>query len=64
MLPFEMLVITNYTTIIRLNLNDSLPALIIPFLSLIHIYQLRLQVRAAGRPVALRHYQLSVYRLL
>ena len=33
MLPFEMLVITNYTTIIRLNLNDSLPALIIPFIS-------------------------------
>ena len=28
-----MLVITNYTTIIRLNLNDSLPALIIPFIS-------------------------------
>lgn len=33
MLPFEMLVITNYTTIIHLNLNDSLPALIIPFIS-------------------------------
>ena len=42
MLPFEMLVITNYTTIIRLNLNDSLPALIIPFISSIfYTYILR-----------------------
>ena len=33
MLPFEMLVITNYTTIIRLNMNDTLAALIVPFIS-------------------------------
>lgn len=33
MLPFEMLVITNYSTIIHLNLNDTLVALVIPFIS-------------------------------
>ena len=33
MLPFEMLVITNYSTIIHLNLNDSLSALVLPFIS-------------------------------
>ncbi len=33
MLPFEMLVITNYSTIIHLNLNDSLAALVFPFIS-------------------------------
>lgn len=33
MIPFEMLIITNYTTIVRLNLLDSLPALILPFTS-------------------------------
>lgn len=33
MLPFEMLVITNYSTIIHLNLNDSLAALVLPFIS-------------------------------
>lgn len=33
MLPFEMLVITNYSTVIHLNLNDSLAALILPFIS-------------------------------
>lgn len=33
MLPFEMLVITNYSTIIRLNLNDTLAALVAPFIS-------------------------------
>lgn len=33
MLPFEMLVITNYSTIIHLNLNDTLAALVFPFIS-------------------------------
>ena len=33
MLPFEMLVITNYSTIIRLGLNDTLAALVVPFIS-------------------------------
>ena len=33
MLPFEMLVITNYSTIIHLNLNDTRTALVIPFIS-------------------------------
>lgn len=33
MIPFEMLIITNYTTIVRLNLLDTLPALILPFTS-------------------------------
>ena len=33
MLPFEMLVITNYSTVIKLGFNDSLPALIFPFIS-------------------------------
>lgn len=31
MVPFEMLVITNYTTVTKLQLVDSLPVLIIPF---------------------------------
>lgn len=33
MLPFEMLVITNYSTVIHLGFNDSLPALVFPFIS-------------------------------
>ena len=33
MIPFEMLIITNYTTIVDLGLYDSLPALILPFTS-------------------------------
>ena len=33
MLPFEMLVITNYSTIIQIGLNDTLGALIVPFIS-------------------------------
>lgn len=33
MIPFEMLVITNYTTIVDLKLWDTLPALILPFTS-------------------------------
>ena len=31
MIPFEMLIITNYTTIVAWNLWDTLPALILPF---------------------------------
>ena len=42
MVPFEMLIITNYTTIVRVGLNDSLPALIVPFTSSIfYTYILR-----------------------
>jgi multiple sugar transport system permease protein len=42
MIPFEMLIITNYGTIIRMGLNDSLPALIVPFTSSIfYTYILR-----------------------
>ncbi len=33
MLPFEMLIITNYSTVISLGFNDSLPALVFPFIS-------------------------------
>lgn len=33
MIPFEMLIITNYSTIVDLGLWDSLPALILPFTS-------------------------------
>ena len=32
MIPFEMLIITNYSTIVGLGLIDTLPALIIPFI--------------------------------
>ena len=42
MVPFEMLVITNYQTIVKIGLNDSLYALIIPFTSSIfYTYILR-----------------------
>ncbi len=42
MLPFEMLVITNYQTIVKSGLNDSLFALVIPFISSIfYTYILR-----------------------
>ncbi|GHU67084.1 sugar ABC transporter permease [Clostridia bacterium] len=42
MIPFEMIIITNYTTIIQIGLNDSLPALIVPFTSSIfYTYILR-----------------------
>ena len=42
MLPFEMLVITNYTTIVKAGLNDTTAALIIPFTSSIfYTYILR-----------------------
>jgi multiple sugar transport system permease protein len=33
MIPFEMLIITNYTTIVKLKLYNTLPALILPFVS-------------------------------
>lgn len=33
MIPFEMLIITNYTTIVKMNLYNTLPALIMPFIS-------------------------------
>ncbi len=33
MIPFEMLIITNYTTIVKLKLYNTLPALILPFIS-------------------------------
>lgn len=42
MIPFEMLIITNYTTIVKMGLYDNLIALIIPFLSSIfYTYILR-----------------------
>lgn len=42
MVPFEMLVITNYSTIIKVGLNDTLYALILPFTSSIfYTYILR-----------------------
>lgn len=33
MIPFEMLIITNYTTIVKIHLYNTLPALILPFIS-------------------------------
>ena len=33
MIPFEMLIITNYSTIVSLGLWDTIPALILPFTS-------------------------------
>lgn len=42
MIPFEMLVITNYSTIVDIKLWDKLPALIVPFTSSIfYMYILR-----------------------
>ncbi len=42
MVPFEMLIITNYATIVKWNLLDSIPALIIPFTSSVfYVYILR-----------------------
>ena len=42
MVPFEMLIITNYSTMVKWNLLDTLPALIIPFTSSIfYVYILR-----------------------
>ena len=33
MIPFEMLIITNYTTIVKMKLFNTLPALVLPFVS-------------------------------
>lgn len=33
MIPFEMLIITNYTTIVKLKLYNTIPALVLPFVS-------------------------------
>ena len=33
MIPFEMLIITNYTTIVKLKLYNTIPALVMPFIS-------------------------------
>ena len=33
MIPFEMLIITNYTTIVDMGLYNKLPALVLPFIS-------------------------------
>lgn len=33
MIPFEMLIITNYTTIVKMGLYNTLPALVLPFVS-------------------------------
>jgi len=42
MVPSQMLIITNYVTIVRLDLINTLPALIIPFTaSIFYIYMLR-----------------------
>ncbi|MDO5022400.1 MAG: carbohydrate ABC transporter permease [Eubacteriales bacterium] len=42
MVPFEILVITNYTTIVKLSINDTLWALVLPFTSSIfYTYILR-----------------------
>ncbi len=42
MIPFEMLIITNYTTIMHMGLLDKLPALIVPFCaSIFYTYILR-----------------------
>jgi len=42
MIPFEMLIITNYTTIVKMGLYNTLPALILPFsCSIFYTYILR-----------------------
>ncbi|MCL2008251.1 MAG: carbohydrate ABC transporter permease [Treponema sp.] len=42
MVPFEMLLITNYSTIVRVGMHDTIPALIIPFTtSIFYTYILR-----------------------
>ena len=42
MIPFEMLIITNYTTIVKLKLYNTIPALVLPFVSSIfYTYILR-----------------------
>ncbi len=42
MIPFEMLIITNYTTIVKLKLINTIPALVMPFVaSIFYTYILR-----------------------
>lgn len=42
MIPFEMLIITNYTTIVKLKLYNTIPALVLPFVaSIFYTYILR-----------------------
>ncbi len=42
MIPFEMLIITNYTTIVKMHLFNTIPALVLPFVSSIfYTYILR-----------------------
>lgn len=42
MIPFEMLIITNYTTIVKLKLYNTIPALVLPFVSSIfYVYILK-----------------------
>jgi len=42
MIPFEMLIITNYTTIVHMHLYNTLPALVLPFISSIfYVYILK-----------------------
>lgn len=42
MIPFEMLIITNYTTVVKLKLINTIPALVLPFVSSIfYTYILR-----------------------
>lgn len=42
MIPFEMLIITNYTTIVRMRLFNTIPALVLPFVaSIFYTYILR-----------------------
>lgn len=42
MIPFEMLIITNYTTIVKLHLFNTIPALVLPFVaSIFYTYILR-----------------------
>lgn len=42
MIPFELLIITNYTTIVKLHLFNTIPALVLPFISSIfYTYILR-----------------------
>ena len=42
MIPFEMLIITNYSTIVKIGLYNTLPALVLPFISSIfYVYVLK-----------------------
>ena len=38
MIPFEMLIITSYTTVVNLKIYDTLYALILPFSSIFYVY--------------------------